>query len=814
MTEFLKTHQLNIMLFMSGMCGILALLSLISRVLTPKRRRILTLVECAAMLLLIADRFAYRFRGDPSELGFMMVRISNFLSFFLMLFMVHEVTLYLGDRFRNEAKMKTMPGRLRICEALYAAGTLTLVVSQFTGWYYFFDETNTYHRGPANILSFLFPAAIAILQLSAVIQHRKKLNRLIVISLVINAVVPLAASVIQIFTYGLSLVNMSFVGVAIVLYVFVVSDMNRTVQYSREMELEFYRREKQQKHTLFEQTAEALASAIDAKDRYTHGHSGRVAEYSRKIAQECGKSEEECDQIYFAAQLHDVGKIGIADSIISKEGKLTPEEYTAIKQHPVYGYQILSKIGASPYLSIGARYHHERYDGKGYPDGLVGQSIPEMARIIAVADAYDAMTSKCSYRDPIPQQKVREELVKGMGTQFDPVFAKAMIHLIDLDTDYHMQELENGTDSSFNTSLVCDTIGHVCTAGILMNDRISRIHLVCSPLDHNTPAESFPAAILYDSLNAHVPETASKKKELLYYEYAVLRFDGQIDARGARKTQVRLLPGYSFHTGEADNPAGTDSGIREYDLEAVRVRDHVQVRIDDGEQVREFTIALPDNSRFAYLSFTGQNCLFREFRNREDKNSVNEDYISRIADEINYIKGCPEGDLPNIQIDGWRTASTEGIPVDGNTGISFHTKSLPSARLVWHCPFICLFASADRKVNGRGYREFALIRLDGENWHTDDQVNNDTQVHMTDAFPGWDKWKSRQKDGIDCGIILRRENDSVILRTENLGISIHSVITIRGFSGDIYAALTGDQCAITEIQITGQGKKEQAHIPD
>ena len=99
-------------------------------------------------------------------------------------------------------------------------------------------------------------------------------------------------------------------------------------------------------------------------------------------------------------------------------------------------------------------------------------------------------------------------------------------------------------------------------------------------------------------------------------------------------------------------------------------------------------------------------------------------------------------------------------------------------------------------------------------WHTDDQVNNDTQVHMTDAFPGWDKWTSRQKEGIDCGIILRRENDSVILRTENLGISIHSVITIRGFSGDIYAALTGDQCAITEIQITGQGKKEQAYVPD
>ena len=176
--EFLKAHQLNIMLFMSGMCGILAFLSSISRVLTPKRRRILTLLESAAMLLLIADWLAYRFRGNPGQLGFWMVRISNFLAFFLMLFMVHEVTLYLCDLFQYEARMRKIPRRLRACEALFSAGILLLVVSQFTGFYYYFDETNTYHRGPANFLSFLLPAAIALLQLSTVIQHRKKLNRL------------------------------------------------------------------------------------------------------------------------------------------------------------------------------------------------------------------------------------------------------------------------------------------------------------------------------------------------------------------------------------------------------------------------------------------------------------------------------------------------------------------------------------------------------------------------------------------------------------------------------------------------------------
>ena len=154
-------------------------------------------------------------------------------------------------------------------------------------------------------------------------------------------------------------------------------------------------------------------------------------------------SEEECDEIYLAGVLHDVGKIGINDSILNKKGKLTDDEFATIKQHPVYGYDILSNIHMSHALSMGARHHHERYDGKGYPDGLKGEDIPQIARIIAVADAYDAMTSKRSYSDVIPQMQVREELLKGMGTQFDPQYAKIMIHLLDKDEEYKMKEKQS-----------------------------------------------------------------------------------------------------------------------------------------------------------------------------------------------------------------------------------------------------------------------------------------------------------------------------------------------------------------------------------
>ncbi|MBP5162553.1 MAG: HD domain-containing protein [Spirochaetales bacterium] len=188
------------------------------------------------------------------------------------------------------------------------------------------------------------------------------------------------------------------------------------------------------------QVASALAAAIDAKDRYTNGHSARVARYARMIAERSGYSKDKQDEIYMMALLHDVGKIGIPDNVINKTAKLTDEEYALVQRHPVIGEGILSSIKERPDLVKGARWHHERYDGTGYPDGLSGETIPEEARLIAVADAYDAMTSKRSYRDVLPQKKVLSELRKGSGTQFDPHFAEVMIELIKEDRGYKMRE--------------------------------------------------------------------------------------------------------------------------------------------------------------------------------------------------------------------------------------------------------------------------------------------------------------------------------------------------------------------------------------
>lgn len=196
----------------------------------------------------------------------------------------------------------------------------------------------------------------------------------------------------------------------------------------------------------------ALVRTIDAKDRYTNGHSLRVADYAAKIAEKMGKSPEEQKQIYYAGLLHDVGKIRVPEDIINAPRKLTNEEFEQIKIHPVTGYHILKDIYEDKSMALAAKFHHERYDGNGYPSGLSGENIPEIARIIGVADTYDAMASNRSYRRALPQEKVREEIVKGMGTQFDPEIASIVLQMIDNDPEYKLKE---NTDLS-KTVLVVD----------------------------------------------------------------------------------------------------------------------------------------------------------------------------------------------------------------------------------------------------------------------------------------------------------------------------------------------------------------------
>ncbi len=549
-------------------------------------------------------------------------------------------------------------------------------------------------------------------------------------------------------------------------------------------------RGQQRMQNLFKQTATALINAIDAKDVYTHGHSSRVADYSRRLAELANKSPEECEEIYYAALLHDVGKIGVPNSIINKKGKLTDNEYDTIKQHPELGAHILDKISEYPYLSIGAHYHHERYDGNGYPEGLKGEEIPEIARIIAVADAYDAMTSTRSYRSTIPQDKVREEILKCSGSQFDPEYARLMLHLIDIDGEFQMRERSKHSEYNAKNDLVIGDYRSAVSNGILITGFKTTVSLSVYSDDEAEGVEPTPLIVVFDALDGLVHSDEKSINDMLYFEYGEIGFGGRTTTGGARKIQSKVI----------DKGSPDIKSDRDYKIEAVRIKDHAMIRIIGMEQTTEVTIALPDSTRYMYIGLTGEHCRISGLDTSKDITECPSDYISRIAEEISYVADCPEGDVPNVQIDGFRSAHSKGTPIKDGLKISFHAKSLPTARLVWHCPFIDVFCSDDGEVGGKNYRDLAFIRFDGECWECDPSSKTEPYVKQTELFDGWNMWNDYNHKGYDATVSFKVKGNTITIITDNAGISIAHKVILSGIDKTVFASVTGDQVAISDIK--------------
>lgn len=192
-----------------------------------------------------------------------------------------------------------------------------------------------------------------------------------------------------------------------------------------------YQERHERDNVIINESIETFTGFIDAKDPYTNGHSKRVATYTRLIAEEMGYEGEELDRIYYIALLHDCGKIGVPDNILGKPGRLNDEEFEVIKTHTVLGNEILSSFKSLKNAGEGALYHHERYDGGGYPEGKAGEDIPLIARMICVADSFDAMNSNRVYRKKLGREKIISEITENKGTQFDPKIADVMLKLIE-----------------------------------------------------------------------------------------------------------------------------------------------------------------------------------------------------------------------------------------------------------------------------------------------------------------------------------------------------------------------------------------------
>ena len=666
------------------------------------------------------------------------------------------------------------------------AEVILSVANYWTQWLYVIDENSLYSRGEYFVLQTALGYGYLLLFFSCLLLGKlKKADYTAMIKYYISVIQVVFFSVLQMI-FGGSFLILGIVLGSLITYIEVCVDRQNTLEMAKETRKhELYAKELKE---LFVQTADALASAIDAKDKYTSGHSRRVAEYSREIAKLAGYSESECESVYYAGLLHDVGKIGVPDVIIGKNGKLTDDEYDAIKQHPVFGNTILEKISQLPYLSVGANFHHERYDGKGYPMGLKGVEIPEMARIIAVADAYDAMTSCRSYRSPMAQQKVREELVKGLGSQFDPEFGHCMIHILDLDVEYRLKDTQQAL-REFAEEYEFGGFQESYTDGISIAEQLTRISFSYEPLmDDDT---CVPKIIVFDSLDSVVYNDDYLRDKMDYTGFFDIALDGVV-----KKYYIR-----DFHVKEVPNEMGGAMAENEVVIETARQKDHLLIRVILSDVVREYIIAMWDRSQFAYTAFTGTNCKVRDFRIEKESFPVGEDYIERIAEEISYIKDRPEGDLENIEIAGWREKHSKGVEIKDKMVLTFHAMSLPAARRMWHCPYIAVYTSEDGTINGEGYQEISLIRLDGERWEDCELAKNKLNVIKDDSFVSWDEWKKANREGVDCSVYFERNAERINVMAEDFGVHVENTLTFTRPVDKVYFALTGDQVALTDIHV-------------
>jgi putative nucleotidyltransferase with HDIG domain len=325
---------------------------------------------------------------------------------------------------------------------LLAINYLLLLTNPITGWVFTYDEAGNYiHQFLFIPVAYGFPILFFVIASIYMLRHHKMYKKSQIVSMSLAILIAGTLFFLQMLYFDNVLITffIASIGVLVIFLSLETPEYLRLVQATAELN-EAKTREAilESKERLSREVMLALSKAVDAKDHYTNGHSSRVAEYAKEIAKRMGKSEKEQEEIYELGLLHDIGKIGVSEEIINKEGRLTDEEFDEIKKHTLTGWEILKTITEIPWLSKGARWHHERYDGNGYPDGLKGKEIPEEARIICLADSYDAMTSKRSYSVPKSQKEVRDEIVRCSGTQFDPDIAIYLLEMIDEDTEFKL----------------------------------------------------------------------------------------------------------------------------------------------------------------------------------------------------------------------------------------------------------------------------------------------------------------------------------------------------------------------------------------
>jgi hypothetical protein len=365
-----------------------------------------------------------------------------------------------------------------------------------------------------------------------------------------------------------------------------------------------------------------------------------------------------------------------------------------------------------------------------------------------------------------------------------------MVGIIDADPEYKLRDNLGGDDFDVHpeTHIECEEYRKKVTKGILFEETVTNISFDWEKQNDSPTGYSNPALVLFDSYDNRIHVDKKNIEAFGYTEYGELWFNGHYNVANARNMEVKIE--------ELENAIESNH----YEITIFRFDDHLKLITKGQGKKIEAVVALPNSSKYAYVGLTGEYGNINNITIENTEQQVNESDIERIADVISYTNRM-ESDIPNVQINRNRSAYSEALVINDGMNVVFHTMSLPSANLVWHCPYAVLFSSDDGTVDGPNYREYALLKLNGENECETVYAENTMVKKVTDEFVDWDTWKEKNKIGLECRISFKKKNIHVEMAVEDAGILIRNTTKIKDKPEKVYFTLTGDQCAITDIRI-------------
>lgn len=458
---FLDSHLMGVFISLASICATIILFEILTGTTNTKKSSML-LFSTGSFVLVLANIQTLVYEGQPGGLAHAMMYIANFTSYAMNHVLLFAFNLYLEQFFTETNGLDSSLKRFKINNAIIAASAVFLVIAQFTGLYYTIDKDNVFQIGKIIGVSFLGPMLVLVILISLCVQFYRKLPKNIRLLLLLFSINPILSSttelILSLHTDFLELESshqlstLSTIAMSILLYVFDLINIRAVEKDNSELQQKV---DKQNRHIIETQDKFILSLAVlvESRDKSTGEHISRTKDLVKFLIEEIEKETGEQlfnakfkEKVIQAAPLHDIGKISVKDEILCKPGKFTTDEYAEMKTHAQKGADALNNILKDSEEDIFkdvavnmANYHHERWDGSGYPNGLKGDEIPFEARIMAIADVYDALVSKRVYKNKMSFEEADKIITEGMGTQFDPLLEQYYIAARPLFEEYYKQ---------------------------------------------------------------------------------------------------------------------------------------------------------------------------------------------------------------------------------------------------------------------------------------------------------------------------------------------------------------------------------------